>query len=969
MKKNEAVLTSENQVLSERDNTIKLLEQQVSSLRAEVENKNIALNQLNNSAIQFGYRLKLLRESFLWKLLGPVRAVFNVISGLVQGVKVGLHPLHHLVFKDGSWHAHGNDPQFLLIAERSWQNFAGWYLLEFNFSSDVPVHAQIFFDTGHGFNGAAVLDFQIDKPGKQRIPIFIPANCKAIRFDPDIKPGRFKIKWICVKRPHGIANLSGEFLAQANVYEALGGREGNIGTITPVHGLALNEGGKYCWRSIHNDPWFKFDDFCRKMRLGWYLIEVRITSNITKGNAKFYYDYGDGYSEANSVEVPFNNGRLKKRLYRFSKLPKAVRFDPIDSQAQFSVKLIRFKKVSALSAYHGMLKRFRNHTIQYKAQSYVKVFLEVTQKAKKQKIPVTKLLWDFYNGTFVSNGLGDYSDWIISVETPEFSDVKTILKNQTEFKMKPLISVIMPAYNTSVVFLRLAIESVLQQSYPNWELCIADDASPNKNVRKVIDEYVKKDRRIKAVYRKKNGHISEASNSALELANGDFIALLDHDDELSPHALHYVVEAINRNPSAQIIYSDEDKIDETGYRSGPHFKTDWNPELFFSQNYVSHLGVYDRKVISAIKGFRTGVEGSQDHDLLLRCLPCVEPQNIVHIPKVLYHWRMLEGSTALAANEKNYTSDASIKALKDYFENQGQQGVKVLPGLAPNTYRIRYPIPDPAPLVSLLIPTRDMLEVLKPCVDSIINKSTYKNFEIVILDNESIQAETLSYFEYLKLNVPQVKIVPYHFPFNYSAINNFGVEYSNGEIIGLINNDVEVISPEWLEEMVRHVCRPEIGCVGAKLYYDDDTIQHAGVITGLGGVAGHSHKYFPRHAEGYFHRLKIVQNLSAVTAACLLVRKDVFMQVKGLDEEKLQVAFNDVDFCLKVREAGYRNLWTPYAELYHHESKSRGAEDTPEKVERFNREVNFMKTKWGKLLDADPYYNRNLTLAKEDFSI
>jgi O-antigen biosynthesis protein len=336
---------------------------------------------------------------------------------------------------------------------------------------------------------------------------------------------------------------------------------------------------------------------------------------------------------------------------------------------------------------------------------------------------------------------------------------------------------------------------------------------------------------------------------------------------------------------------------------------------------------------------------------------------------VLYHWRAIEGSTASSSKEKTYTTDAGIKALKDYFADNGPQGIEVKEGFVPNTYRVKYPIPDPAPLVSLLIPTRDRLNLIEPCVRSIIEKSTYKHFEILILDNGSCEPETLEFFEAIKKQDPRVNVISYDRPFNYSAINNYGVQQAKGSIIGLVNNDIEVINPDWLTEMVSQVSRSEIGCVGAKLYFENDTIQHGGVICSLGGVAGHSHKHFPRDHPGYFYRLLLPQSLSAVTAACLLVRRHVYEQVEGLDEENLRIAFNDVDFCLKVREAGYRNLWTPYAELYHYESISRGTEDTPEKQERFRAEIAFMQKKWGSMLDEDPFYSSNLTKDREDFSL
>jgi GT2 family glycosyltransferase len=454
----------------------------------------------------------------------------------------------------------------------------------------------------------------------------------------------------------------------------------------------------------------------------------------------------------------------------------------------------------------------------------------------------------------------------------------------------------------------------------------------------------------------------------LELATGQWTALLDHDDMLTEDALFFVARHVLTHPDAHIIYSDEDKIDEQGMRFSPHFKSDWNPELFFSQNYLSHLGIYKTTLLRSIHGFRVGFEGSQDHDLVLRCLPHIPQGAIHHIPKVLYHWRATSGSTALNSSAKTYADEARLKALEDYFNSIGVDA-RVGLGMAPNTAKIDYPIPNPAPLVSLLIPTRDHLELIETCVRSILEKSLYQHFEIIILDNGSKESETLCFFESIQKEDARVRVVRDDRPFNFSAINNLGVNLSKGSLIGLINNDIEVISPEWLGEMVSLCVQEEIGCVGAKLYYPNNSLQHGGVILGIGGVAGHSHKTFNREHNGYFSRLKLPQALSAVTAACLLVRKDVFEKVGGLDEENLKIAFNDVDFCLKVRALGYRNVWTPYAELYHYESLSRGTEDTPEKQARFAKEAEYMMNIWGTALLHDPFYNPNLSLVSEDFSL
>ena len=568
-----------------------------------------------------------------------------------------------------------------------------------------------------------------------------------------------------------------------------------------------------------------------------------------------------------------------------------------------------------------------------------------------------------------SESPSDYQSWLAHHDNQEESDAAKLLELLPSMR-QPLISIVMPTYNTDEKFLRLCIESVLDQSYSNWELCIADDASSDLQVIKVLEEYQTKDKRIKVVCRKKNGHISASTNSALDLVSGEWLALLDHDDELPLHALAYVVKAINDSPNVELIYSDEDKIDDQGNRLSAHFKSDWNLDLLYSQNYVSHLGVYKTNIVKKIGGFRVGYEGSQDYDLLLRYSREIDHTNIIHIPKVLYHWRMVEGSTALDSDEKSYTTEAGIKALKDHFAAL-DKNVTVERGMADNIYKVNWPFVNAEgnePLVSLIIPTYNGYEITKQAIESILSKTTYRNFEILLVDNNSNDPTSLEYFE--KINQHEkVTLLRYPYPFNYSAINNFAVKHAKGEILGLINNDIEVINSEWLSEMVSHAQREDIGCVGAMLYYPNETIQHAGVIIGLGGVACHSHKGFKRNHPGYFRRLQSVQNYSAVTAACLLVRKDIFNEVNGLNELALTIAFNDVDFCLKVQAAGYRNLWTPYAELYHHESISRGTEDNPEKIARFNKEIQYMLAHWKTDKISDFAYNPNLTIYHENFSL
>ncbi|MCT8997412.1 glycosyltransferase family 2 protein [Chelativorans intermedius] len=562
-------------------------------------------------------------------------------------------------------------------------------------------------------------------------------------------------------------------------------------------------------------------------------------------------------------------------------------------------------------------------------------------------------------------GSVSYQEWIALHDTLTEQALDAIRRQLAEIEAPPLISVVMPVHDTPESHLREAIESVRAQIYEKWELCIADDCSRAPHVRKVLDSYAALDPRIKVAYRRRNGHISRASNSAFALAGGEWVAMLDHDDVLRPHALAEVALEIARHPQAQIIYTDEDKIDARGQRYDPYFKPDFSRELFRSQNYLNHLTVHRAANIREVGGWRPGFEGSQDYDLNLRIFERIDPSAIRHIPKVLYHWRAGKGSTALNADEKGYAYSAGLRALQEHVR---RTGLAATAEQAPGTpfYRLRHSLPEPPPLVSLIIPTRDRTELLRNCIESIRQKTTYPNYEIIVVDNESQESETRAYLDEIE-RAGKARILRYDGAFNYSAINNFAVGKANGSIVGLVNNDIEVIAPDWLAEMVSWAAQPDVGCVGAKLYYADGRIQHGGVILGIGGVAGHSHKYFSRMHAGYFSRLKLVQNLSAVTGACLVVRREVYERVGGLDEKNLAIAFNDVDLCLKVRDAGYVNVWTPYAELYHLESVSRGPENNPEKIERFNREAEYMKRKWK--LFPDPYYSINLTIDKEDFSI
>lgn len=551
---------------------------------------------------------------------------------------------------------------------------------------------------------------------------------------------------------------------------------------------------------------------------------------------------------------------------------------------------------------------------------------------------------------------GDYSKWINKYD---------YLLNITPENNNILFSVVMPVYNPNLEWLDQAIESVINQSYNNWELCIADDCSTDPSVKKALENYEKANSRIKVAYRTKNGHISAASNSALELAKGDWVILLDQDDLLHYAALANVAQKINKKPNVQLIYSDEDKIDEKGERFNPYFKSDWNIDLFYSHNMFSHLGCYKASLIRDVGGFRRGYEGAQDYDLALRCLERISPTQIEHIPHVLYHWRVHSESTASGSSAKPYAMLAGEKAINDHLNRMNKDAYA---RLYSHGYIVRYAIPNNNPLVSIIIPTHNKSDLLESCISSILNKTLYQNYEIIIIDNNSSDPSTLQYLKYISNN-PKIRVMKDSNEFNYSRLNNNAVKIANGEYIALLNNDIEVINPEWLGHLLSHAAREDIGAVGAKLWYPNNTIQHAGLLLGVGGVANSAHHQLPHGHQDYFSKSNLTQSVSAITAACLVVKKSVYEQVDGLDEENLRVAFNDVDFCLKIRELGLRNIFAPYAELYHHESASRGYDITEAKQLRLAQEELYMWKKWGDILKVDPAYNPNLSIEKANFSL
>ena len=567
-----------------------------------------------------------------------------------------------------------------------------------------------------------------------------------------------------------------------------------------------------------------------------------------------------------------------------------------------------------------------------------------------------------YVGTYQPEGVSqDYEEWL-----KDHAAGKKELKRQKAavFSSSPLISIVIPLYNTPLEYLKEVIDSVIAQTYSNWQLCLAD-GSEGDEIREFLRKKYKKEIRISYKKLTENKGISENTNAAIKQAMGDYIMLCDHDDVVAPDALFHIVKAITEQ-KADVIYTDEDKVSMDGkHYFEPNFKPDFNLFRLRENNYICHIFVVKREILEQTGTFRSEYDGAQDFDLILRC--CEKAECIVHVPRVLYHWRSHMNSTAANPESKRYAFEAGKRAVEAHYERMGIPAEVELTD-RPGWYRSHVKI-EGEPMISIIIPNKDHMEDLELCVSSIEERSTWKNYEILVVENNSEKKETFGYYEELQNRYDNVRVLTWKKEFNYSSINNFAVKEARGQYLLFLNNDVEVITPSWMEEMLQ-ICQQEgVGAVGAKLYYPDDTIQHAGVVMGLGGIAGHIMCKAPREEIGYMGRMVCVQEISAVTAACMMVKTSVFKKAGGFDEE-LRVAFNDIDLCMQIRHIGEKIVFTPYAELYHYESKSRGLEDTPEKQLRFSKEVKCFRRKWDReLLKGDPYYSPNLSLKEGDCSL
>ncbi len=568
-------------------------------------------------------------------------------------------------------------------------------------------------------------------------------------------------------------------------------------------------------------------------------------------------------------------------------------------------------------------------------------------------------------GELIGQNTEDYSLWV-SENTLSESAIEAAKTEIEQMGIKPMFSILVPIYNTDPEYLLPMIESVQNQIYPHWQLCLVDDCSPKSYLKRILEHEALQDPRISIQLNELNQGIAVTTNDALAMAEGDYIALLDHDDEITIDALYENAKVINQTPDAGLIYSDEDKLNMKGQRVEPYFKPDYSPDLLHTNNYICHFTVIKTEIAKEIGGFREGLDGSQDHDIILRAAAASE--RVVHIPKILYHWRKIPGSTAVEYDSKSYAWEAGRKAVEDQLRKD-EADVRVEFGLLKGTYRVFREIIG-EPLVSIIIPFKDKPELLESCLNSILNRSSYTNFEIIGVSNNSELPETHERMAQYSARDPRIRFVERNVPFNFSAICNYGVQQANGEYLLLLNNDIEVISPDWIERLLEHAQRDSVGAVGGKLLFPDGTIQHAGVVAGMVGAAGHPHKFFPDNHIGYHGRLQMVYNVSAITGAMLMVKAEKYQQVGGLDEDNLAVAYNDVDFCLKLLDHGYLNVFTPHAKATHHESISRGYEDTDEKLQRLIKEQRHFLDTWSDFLaKGDPFYNPNLSLKNERFSL
>ena len=713
-------------------------------------------------------------------------------------------------------------------------------------------------------------------------------------------------------------------------------------TFEPIpDGRVRREGDLFV--SDEEDPSFVLGRDTAPVRPGW--VTIRFEFQVDSGIAApvLYLDLGHGFHEPGRVRLPLPEDGVCHVLMRLPAMVHQFRFDPMEKGGRFRLSSFTVREISPLGAVRFLCGR-RNLPL-------LTCIEEIFSRSRVQ--PNAEL-----------ESAESYASWIENDDTLTEVDLSAIRRHIASLRTRPLITVITPVYNTERKHLREMLASVRGQVYENWELCIVNDGSSRPHVRKILDEECE-DARIRVLHRDVNKGITVATNEALATARGELVVFLDHDDKLSAHALYMVAAYAEWNPEAALFYSDSDAIDENGHRYNPFFKPDWNYELLLGMNYLNHLCAYRRTLLERIGGVPAGFDGSQDYALNLLAAEQLSDEAIVHIPFILYHWRNVPHSFSYVSRRR--CTDAARRAISAHLARRGEHARVISNPHRPHYHRVVRELTD-EPAVTAIIPTRDRLKLLSGCVDGLLRDTAYRNLRVLIVDNDSRSPKTLAYLERIGRK-SRVRVIHSPGPFNFSQLNNEAVKHTEDEILAFLNNDIEIFNPHWLTEMVSHIQRPGIGAVGAKLYYRSNTIQHAGVVLGIQGVAGHIYKHRPRRDSGHNARLIVAQEVTAVTGACMLTRRSVFQALGGFDDTHLAIAFNDIDYCLRLREAGYKVIWTPFAELYHLESASRGLEDTPEKSARFGAEIRYMRRRWGERLTNDPYYNPNLSLRSEDYQI
>jgi GT2 family glycosyltransferase len=707
------------------------------------------------------------------------------------------------------------------------------------------------------------------------------------------------------------------------------------------------DAGSSRWRSLGPAPALRLDPVDSRLPESWVVLDLELGIDGEDRPPVLRIDAGGRGEHPRHIILPRpEDGRVRTVLL-LPELVHGLRLDPLGQAGEFRLGTVHMREIGKaelglrrmLAAARAILRAPGGAPTL--ARRMFALLADGGLQALKDQLAGTGRQKD------------EYGLWVQQFDTLDARDVELVHARIDGFPRRPRISILMPVYDVPERWLRRAIESVQAQLYPDWQLCIADDASTAPHVRPVLEEYAARDHRITLVFRERNGHISAASNSALAAATGDFITLLDHDDELPSHALYMVAEEINACPDVDLIYSDEDKIDERGRRYQAYCKPDWDPDLFGSQNLVSHLGVYRTALVRRVDGFRSGFEGSQDYDLALRCMRETEPVRIRHIPYVLYHWRAIATSTAAGGPAKRYAFTAARHALRDHFARRDPR-IEVEFGRFLALYRVRYPLPKPPPRVSIIVVTHDRLS--RRAVGRLF-RTRYPRMELLVVDAGVRDQPTLDLLRQLAASA-RTRVLGCAASSNRSASINLAAREARGTVLALLDPNLEPIDPDWLTEMVSHALRPEIGPVGARLLAPDDTVLHAGFVTGLRGIAENLHHELPGDSQGYFGRAQAIQGFTAVSGACLVVRREVFDRVGGFDEQNLPSLWNDVDFCLRARDAGFRTLWTPYAEL---RLVATGVSRTQIASDE-NRATEYVRRRWGTVLEPDPHFSPALSL-------